>query len=100
MRRLEIWLKLESIYQSRGPTRKATLLKQFTLQRIEEGGDVREHVNKFLDTGDKLSEMNIDINPELLAIMLLYSLPPSYENFRCAIESRDDYRHRTHSELK
>ena len=30
--------------------------------------------------------MGIDINSELLAIMLLYSLPPSFENFRCAIE--------------
>lgn len=86
----EIWLKLEETYQSRGPARKATLLKQFTLQRMEEGDDVREHIRKFLDTVDKLSEMNIEINPELLAIMMLYSLSPSFETFRCAIESRDE----------
>jgi len=34
--------------------------------------------------------MQIEINPNLLTVMLLYSLPPSFENFRCAIESRDD----------
>lgn len=33
--------------------------------------------------------MEVDINKELLAIMLLYSLPESYDNFRCAIECRD-----------
>ncbi|KAG5323079.1 POLX protein, partial [Pseudoatta argentina] len=31
-----IWLKLESIYQSKGPARKATLLKRLMLQKMEE----------------------------------------------------------------
>ena len=59
----EIWLKLERIYQSKRPARKATLLNRLIL---------------------------IKINEDLLAILLLYSLPRSYENFRCAIESRDE----------
>jgi len=29
------------------------------------------------------------LNGELLTIMLLYSLPDSFENFRCAMETRD-----------
>jgi hypothetical protein len=85
----EVWLKLEGIYQSKGPARKATLLKQLTLQRMEESGDVREHIDMFFDAVDKLQEMEVEINRDLLAIMLLYSLPDSFENFRCAIESRD-----------
>lgn len=86
----EVWLRLESIYQSKGPARKATLLKQLTLLRMEDGADVREHVNKFFDTVDKLEEMDIEINKDLLSIMLLYSMPSNFENFRCAIESRDE----------
>lgn len=85
----EVWLKLESIYQSDGPARMATLLKQLFLHRMEESEDVREHLRKFFDTVDKLSEMEIDINPKLLAVMLMYSLPKSFENFRCAVETRD-----------
>jgi len=34
--------------------------------------------------------MDVVINSDLLAIMLLYSLPSRFENFRCAIESRDE----------
>lgn len=34
--------------------------------------------------------MEIQINQDLLTIMLLYSLPHNFENFRCAIESRDE----------
>jgi hypothetical protein len=55
-----------------------------------DNGDIREHLNKFADTVDKLSEMDININDDLLAVMMLYSLPASYENFRIAIESRDE----------
>jgi len=34
--------------------------------------------------------MKIEINSDLLSVMLLRSLPESYENFRCAIASRDE----------
>lgn len=78
------------IYQSRGPARKATLLKQLTLQRMEDDEDVREYLRKFFDTVDKLNDMEVDINPDLLTVMLLYSLPPCFKNFWCAIESRDE----------
>lgn len=86
----EVWIKLESIYASKGPARKATLLKQLMLHRLEDGKDVKEHMAIFFDAVDKLESMNVQINGDLLAIMLLYSLPSSYENFRCAIETRDD----------
>ena len=38
---------------------------------------------------DKLKEMDIVVADDLLSILLLYSIPNTYENFRCAIESRD-----------
>ena len=86
----DVWNKLQQIYQSKGPARKATLLKQLTLQRMDSSGDTREHLSKFFDAVDKLTEMDVVINNDLLCIMLLYSLPSSFDNFRCAIESRDE----------
>lgn len=56
---------------------------------MEGAGSVREHPSKFFDTVVKFGEMDVDINPELLVIMLLYSVLSSSENFRYAIESRD-----------
>lgn len=44
----DVWLKLESIYASKGPARKATLLKQLMLQRLEDGGDVQGAHGDFL----------------------------------------------------
>lgn len=86
----ELWNKLKEIYQSKGPARKASLLKRLTLSKMKEGDDVRLHLAQFSDTVDKLGEMGLVINEDLLSIMLLYSLPESYETFRCAIETRDN----------
>jgi len=46
---------------------------------------LREHLNKFFAV-DKLSKMEVMINSDLLTIMM----PPNFENFQCAIESRDE----------
>lgn len=85
----ELWDKLKETYQSQGPARKATLLKQLILKKMAENEDVRDHLNNFMDTVDKLANMGIDLNQDLLSIMMLYSLPATYENFRIAVESRD-----------
>lgn len=75
----EVWLKLESIYASKdaSPARKAALLKQLMLQRLQEEGDVRAHMAYFFEAVDKLAAMDVEINGDLLSIMLLYSLPAS-----------------------
>lgn len=60
------------------------------IQKLSEGGDVRDHVSKLFDAVDRLAAMDVQIHVDLLSVMLFYSLPSSYENFRCAIESRDE----------
>lgn len=85
----EVWSKLEGIYQSKGPARKATLLKRLILHKMNDSDNVKDHLDSFSDTINKLSEMDVEINEDLMSIMLLYSLPASFENFRVAIETRD-----------
>lgn len=86
----DVWDKLESIYASKGLARKATLLKGLMLNKMSEGDDVKDHLNDLFDAVDKLQSMNVEINGDMLAIIILYSLPDSYDTFRCAMESRDD----------
>lgn len=64
------------------------LLKQLILQRMMRTW--QEHMAKFFNAVDKLAAMEVEINSKLLSIMLLYSLPSSFDNFRVAIESRDE----------
>ena len=85
-----VWDKYKEIYASSGPAKKAYLLKRLILKKMNDGENMIDHVNEFFDVIDKLAEMDIPIHDDLQAIMLLYSLSPSYENFRVAIESRDN----------
>lgn len=86
----EVWKKLETIHQSSGPAKKAFLLKKLMLSKMKDGENIIEYLNNFFETVDKLKEMNLEINEDLLTIIMLYSLPEKFENFRIAIETRDD----------
>jgi len=86
----DVWEKLRSIYASKGPAKRAALLRRLTSHRIASNDDIREHIDKFIEIIDKLAMMDITIHKDLQSAMLLNSLPENYENFRCAIESRDD----------
>lgn len=57
---------------------------------MREDDDVRDYLSRYMDTVDKLHNMEIEINGDLLSIMLLHSLPSSFDNFCCAIKSRDN----------
>lgn len=85
----EMWEKLESIYESQGPARKAMFLKRLIHHKMNETDDMRDHLANFFETLNKLEDMSIEINKELVTILLLYSIPDSYEPFRVAIESRE-----------
>lgn len=84
-----IWDVLDDAFASKGPARKATLLKQLFQKKVCDGDDIREHLNLFFDAVSKLRSMNVEINGDLLTFMLLNTLPDSFEYFRVAIETRD-----------
>lgn len=84
----EMWEKLKNMYESEGPTRKAMLLEELIHHKMGETQDMRDHVSKFFDTVNKLEAMNIKIPQEMIVILLLSSVPKSYESLRVAIKSR------------
>jgi len=65
------------------------MLKQLARHKMTDGEDARDHLRRFFDTADKLREMDVNIPLDLLSVLLMNSFPSSFENFRCAIESRD-----------
>lgn len=86
----EAWKKLEEVHQPTGPARKVTVFKQLLNLKMAEGSSMVNHLNGFYDLFEKLCEIDIKIQDELFVIILLSSLPKSYENFVVAIESRDE----------
>ena len=50
---------------------------------MDEGYQVKRHLDQFFVIVDKLGDLEIKVNDDLLAVMLLYSLPATFDNFRC-----------------
>lgn len=67
----DVWNKLSDTYESKGPARKATLLKQLLFSRMSEEDDMTEHINKFTSTVDKLKELEITVSEDIISILLL-----------------------------
>lgn len=47
------------------------------------------YAQQFFDVVDKINEIRVEIDSDLLSTLLLISLPSDFENFRCAIEAHD-----------
>lgn len=62
----EVWQKLEEVYHSKGPARKATLWKQLLFTKMHEGKNMMEHLNNFFGTVDRIAEMEIPVAADLL----------------------------------
>lgn len=84
------WDKLESVYRTSGPARKVLLLKSIVTNKMKDGDDPKTHIENFSDNVDKLAEIGIEINKDLLCILLLCNLSPAFETFHRAITTRDD----------
>lgn len=85
----DAWNKLAEIYKPKGPVQKVMLYKKLMNFKMAENEDISQYVNKFEGIIEKLADAGINIQEELLVIILLSSLPQSFENFIVAMETRD-----------
>lgn len=85
----EAWNRLKDIYQPQGPARKISLFKKLLYLRKSEGASIKDHINEFYAVSEQLIEIGVIVPEEMLTIILLSSLPKSYDNFVVAIETRD-----------
>lgn len=85
----EIWDKLKSIYQQSSPARKVSLFKKLLSVKLSEKIHMSEYINEFVTTNEKLKEIGVEIDDEILVILLLSGLSEQYENFVVAMETRD-----------
>ncbi|XP_073841217.1 uncharacterized protein [Musca autumnalis] len=85
----EAWKRLEEVHRPSGPVRKVSLYKKLLNLRMADGENMQQFLNEFSNCVDKLSEVGITIQSELVVIILLSCLPKSYEQFVVAMETRD-----------
>ncbi|CAL9006776.1 unnamed protein product, partial [Prunus brigantina] len=75
-----LWGKLEKLYIAKSLTNKLHPKRQLYKLKMEEGGNLMDHMNVFNGCIDQLRKVDVKIEEEDKALILLTSLPDSYEN--------------------
>ncbi|GJX39120.1 retrovirus-related pol polyprotein from transposon TNT 1-94 [Tanacetum coccineum] len=76
-----IWTKLTSLYMTKSLENKLYLKKKLYTYYISPGTKVGDHIDEFNKLILDLANIDIEIEDEDQALMLLTPLPSSYENF-------------------
>jgi len=76
-----LWPKLEKIFMTKSTCNKFLLKKRSFGLRMREGTPLKEHLDELNSILMELCEINVKMEDKDLAMILLASLPPFYENF-------------------
>jgi hypothetical protein len=76
-----LWLKLESICMQKDLTSKMHIKIKLFTHKLQEGGSVLMHISVFKEIVADLMSVEVKFDDEHLALLLLCSLPASYNNF-------------------
>ncbi|CAL1408658.1 unnamed protein product [Linum trigynum] len=76
-----LWLKLESLYMTKSLTNKLHMKQRLFSLHMEEGTSLRNHLDQLNTILLDLRNIDVKIDDEDAALILLVSLPQSYENF-------------------
>nr|GEY13582.1 retrovirus-related Pol polyprotein from transposon TNT 1-94 [Tanacetum cinerariifolium] len=76
-----VWLKLETLYMKKSLANKLYMKKKLFTFYMDSGKKLSEHIDEFNKLSGDLANIDVDIDDEDQALMLLTSLPFSYDNF-------------------
>ncbi|VFQ72988.1 unnamed protein product [Cuscuta campestris] len=75
----EMWKKLESMYERNNAMGKASLIKKLVKLQYKDGDSIVVHMNEFQGVVNQLAGMKMKLEDELQALLLLSSLPDSWD---------------------
>lgn len=78
---------LSSMYEKPSANNKVHLMKKLFNLKMAEGTPVAQHLNEFNTIVNQLSSVEIDFDDEIRALIVLASLPNSWEAMRMAVSN-------------
>jgi hypothetical protein len=82
-----LMMALSGMYEKLSANNKVHLMKKLFNLKTVEGAAVAKHLNEFNTTTNQLSSMKIEFDDEIHALIVLNSLPNSWEAIRMAVSN-------------
>ncbi|KAH9681219.1 hypothetical protein KPL71_026889 [Citrus sinensis] len=76
-----LWTKLENLYMTKSLANRLYIKKKMFSLRMVEGSSLDEHIDEFNKVCDALETIDEGLSDESKALLLISSLPKSYEHF-------------------
>ncbi|KAH9668238.1 hypothetical protein KPL70_021339 [Citrus sinensis] len=76
-----LWAKLEGIYMTKSLANRLYIKKRMFTLKMVEGSSLDHHIDEFNKVCDTLESIDEGLNDEGKALLLISSLPKSYEHF-------------------
>ncbi|KAG8490008.1 hypothetical protein CXB51_015369 [Gossypium anomalum] len=77
-----LWKRLETLYATKSLANRLVLKQRLFTFRMNECELLRDHISQFITLLNDLNNVEVHIDDEDQAMLLLCSLPPSYKSFR------------------
>ena len=74
-----LWQKLEAMYERKTAQNKASLIRKIVNLKYKDGHSVTEHMSNFQGVINQLTTMKMVLDDEMQALLLLSSLPDSWD---------------------
>lgn len=84
----EMWHNLKTYHEKATIGNQALLLQQLCALNLSEGGDVERHIEETENLYERLDNAGVELSELLRIIMMLRSLPPSFNSFVTSLENR------------
>ena len=84
---VELWKKLHDLYEKNTTSNKVFLMKKLYNLKMKEGASVVENLNEFNTITSQLASIKIVLDDEIISIILMCSMPDSWDNFIVSISS-------------
>ncbi|GFY99659.1 hypothetical protein Acr_13g0010590 [Actinidia rufa] len=75
----DLWIKLEEMYQAKTSRNKALLIRRLVNLKLQRETTVAEHTSEFQSLVNQLTSVDLQFDDEMQALLLLSSLPESWE---------------------
>lgn len=83
----EIWLKLKSLYEDRGLSRKIGILRSLISTRLDDCENMQDYIDKIKNNANKLAGIGFDMSDDWLGAIIMAGLNDSFRPFIMGLEA-------------